>query len=304
MVCSVIEVRGIAKHFGQTRAVDGVDLTVREGELLGLIGHNGAGKTTLLKLMLGLLPATAGDIRIRGEPVRGEAFRRVRRQIGYLPESVALYDHLTGLETMRFFARLKGADKASCPALLDRVGLAAAARRPVGEYSKGMKQRLAFAQALLGSPRILFLDEPTNGLDPQGIREFYEIVRALRESGTTALLSSHILAEIQQRVDRLALMDAGRIRALGTVQGLREALNLPLAIQVTLHNGAEGALRRVLPGTEIIRVAGSIAHLRCARTQKMHVLNALSGLGQEIVDIHIEEPSLEEVFLGYTDRAT
>ena len=303
MASSVIEVRGVAKHFRQTRAVDGVDLTVSAGELLGLIGHNGAGKTTLLKLMLGLLPATSGDIRICGEPVRGEAFRRVRRQIGYLPESIALYDNLTGLETMLFFARLKGAEPASCPALLERVGLAAAARRPVGEYSKGMKQRLAFAQALIGSPRILFLDEPTNGLDPQGIRKFYEIVGSLRETGTTAILSSHILAEIQQRVDRLALMSAGRIRALGTVQGLREELNLPLAMQVTLHNGAEDALRRVLSGGEIIRVAGSTAYLRCERTRKMHVLNALSGLGHEVVDIHIEEPSLEEVFLGYTDRA-
>lgn len=293
----------MAKHFHQTRAVDGVDLAVREGELLGLIGHNGAGKTTLFKLMLGLMPATQGDIRVCGEPVRGERFRQVRRSIGYVPESIAFYDNLSGLETMRFFARLKGAEPASCVALLERLGLADAARRSVGEYSKGMKQRLAFAQALLGAPRLLFLDEPTNGLDPQGIREFYRILDTLRETGTTAILTSHILAEIQQRVDRLALMDAGRIKALGTVQGLREELNLPLAIQVTLHNGAEGALRRALPDGEIIRVAGSTAYLRCTRSQKMRVLGALSGLGDQVRDIHIEEPSLEEVFLGYTDLA-
>lgn len=304
MATSVVEIRGLTKRFGQTRAVDGVDLTVRAGELLGLIGHNGAGKTTLFKLMLGLLPPSAGDIRVCGEPVRGEAFRRVRRHIGYLPESIAFYDHLTGLETMRFFARLKDAEPASCHALLERVGLADAARRPVGEYSKGMKQRLAFAQALLGSPRLLFLDEPTNGLDPAGIREFYEVVGTLREAGTTAILTSHVLAEIQQRVDRLALMSAGKIKALGTVQGLREELNLPLAIQVTLVNGAEGALRRALPGAQIIRVAGSTAYLKCERSQKMSVLGALSGLGRQVRDIHIEEPSLEEVFLGYTDGAT
>ncbi|MBL8539061.1 MAG: ABC transporter ATP-binding protein [Betaproteobacteria bacterium] len=303
MASSVVEVRGVAKHFHQTRAVDGVDLAVREGELLGLIGHNGAGKTTLFKLMLGLMPATQGDIRVCGEPVRGERFRQVRRSIGYVPESIAFYDNLSGLETMRFFARLKGAEPASCVALLERLGLADAARRSVGEYSKGMKQRLAFAQALLGAPRLLFLDEPTNGLDPQGIREFYRILDTLRETGTTAILTSHILAEIQQRVDRLALMDAGRIKALGTVQGLREELNLPLAIQVTLHNGAEGALRRALPDGEIIRVAGSTAYLRCTRSQKMRVLGALSGLGDQVRDIHIEEPSLEEVFLGYTDLA-
>jgi Cu-processing system ATP-binding protein len=304
LTSSVIEIRGVSKRFGETRAVDGVDLTVHEGEVFGLIGHNGAGKTTLLKLMLGLLPATSGDIRVCGQPVRGEMFRCVRRNIGYLPESTALYDNLSGLETILFFARLKGADPGSCLPLLEKLGLADAARRAVIEYSKGMKQRLAFAQALLGNPRILFLDEPTNGLDPQGIREFYQILRNLREEGVTAILSSHILAEIQQRVDRLALMKTGKIQALGTVQTLREQSNLPLAIQVKLYNGAEGALRRVLSHKQIIRVAGSTAYLQCERSQKMIVLNALSGLGQQVLDIDVQEPSLEEVFLGHTDIAS
>ena len=134
---------------------------------------------------------------------------------------------------MRFFARLKGAETGSCRALLARVGLGNVAQQPVRAYSKGMRQRLAFAQALLGTPRILFLDEPTNGLDPEGIGEFYRMLAELRERGTTVILSSHILAEIQQRVDRLALMSNGRIRALGTVQSLRDALKLPLGIEVT-----------------------------------------------------------------------
>lgn len=298
---SVIEIQGVSKCFGETPAVDAVSLVVHEGEVFGLIGHNGAGKTTLLKLMLGLLPVTSGDIRVCGQPARGETFRRVRRSIGYLPESVVLYDNLSGLETLRFFARLKGADPDSCLPLLEKVGLADAARRAVSDYSKGMKQRLAFAQALLGNPRILFLDEPTNGLDPQGIREFYQILRNLREEGVTAILSSHILAEIQQRVDRLALMKTGKIQALGTVQRLREQSNLPLAIHVKLHNGAEGALRQVLSNNQVIRMTGSTAYLQCERGQKMVMLNALSGLGQQVLDIHIEEPSLEEVFLGYTD---
>ena len=195
MAYNAIEIQGTVKHFGPTRAVDGVDLTVRTGELFGLIGHNGAGKTTLFKMMLGLLPPTRGDIRIDGQPVCGDAFREVRRRIGYLPESLALYDNLSGLEIMQFFARLKNADLASCLPLLEKVGLADAARRRVRGYSKGMRQRLGFAQALLGSPRLLFLDEPTNGLDPQGIREFYQLLRELREQGVTALLSSHILAK-------------------------------------------------------------------------------------------------------------
>jgi Cu-processing system ATP-binding protein len=302
LTSGVIELRGVVKCFGDTRAVDGVDLTMHEGEVFGLIGYNGAGKTTLLKLMLGLLPATSGDIRICGQRVRGEGFRQVRRSIGYLPENIALYDHLSGLETLVFFARLKGTDPASCRALLEKVGLADAARRAVSGYSKGMKQRLAFAQALLGKPRILFLDEPTNGLDPQGIRDFYRTLGSLREEGVTAILSSHILAEIQQRVDRLALMKTGKIQALGTIQSLREASNLPLAIRVTLHNGAEAALRRMLSHDQIIRVAGSTAYLQCERKQKMTVLNALSGLGGQVLDVHVEEPSLEELFLGHPNQ--
>jgi Cu-processing system ATP-binding protein len=300
---SVIELRGVVKHFGETRAVDGVDLAVQEGELFGLIGHNGAGKTTLFKLMLGLLPASAGDIRIGGQPVRGEAFRRVRRSIGYLPESVALYDNLSGLETMLFFARLKRADTDSCAPLLEKLGLSHAAHRVIRGYSKGMRQRLAFAQALLGAPRILFLDEPTNGLDPEGIRDCYQILRGLRKQGVTVILTSHILAEIQLRVDRLALMNTGKIQALGTVQALRDELKLPLGIRVMMRNGAEDALRQVLSAQQMIAidVRGSTAYLHCERTQKMAVLGALNALTDQVLDIHITEPSLEDVFMGYAD---
>jgi len=300
---NVIEVRGAVKHFGETHAVDGVDLTVQAGELFGLIGHNGAGKTTLFKMMLGLLPVTRGEIHIDGQPVRGEAFRQVRRGIGYLPESLALYDNLSGLEVMLFFAKLKDADPRSCLPLLEKVGLANAARRRVRGYSKGMRQRLGFAQALLGSPRLLFLDEPTNGLDPQGIREFYQILRELREQGVTAILTSHILAEIQLRVDRLALMRTGKIQALGTVHSLREELNLPLDFQLTLQPGAEEALRQALANQPAASVQfnGTMVHVRCPRERKMTMLNALVALDSVVLDLHIKEPSLEDVFLGYSD---
>jgi Cu-processing system ATP-binding protein len=294
---------GVIKHFGETRAVDGVDLMVRPGELFGLIGHNGAGKTTLFKMMLGLLPATRGEIRVDGQPVRGEAFRQVRRGIGYLPESLALYDNLSGLEIMLFFAKLKDADPRSCLPLLEKVGLADAVRRRVRGYSKGMRQRLGFAQALLGSPRLLFLDEPTNGLDPQGIREFYQILRELREQGVTAILSSHILAEIQLRVDRLALMRTGKIQALGTVHTLREELNLSLDFQLTLRPGADEALRQALANQPAASVQfnGETVHVRCPREGKMAMLDALMTLGNALLDLHIKEPSLEDVFLGYSD---
>ena len=170
MANNVIEASRVTKVYGAIRAVDGVDLAVRAGETFGLIGHNGAGKTTLFKMMLGLIPATSGEIRIDGRPVRGEAFRQVRRRVGYLPENVVLYDNLTGLETLYFFAALKNVPRAECAPLLERVGLSRASSQRVREYSKGMRQRLGFAQALLGDPALLFLDEPTNGLEPEGMR--------------------------------------------------------------------------------------------------------------------------------------
>ena len=142
-----ISLHDVSKHYGALRAVDGVSLDIPRGEILGLIGHNGAGKSTLFKMMLGLTRATQGDIRIGGASVTGRDFRAARRQLGYLPENVVLYDNLDGLETLQFFARLKGAPLAECPAMLERVGLGHADRRPVREYSKGMRQRLGFAQA-------------------------------------------------------------------------------------------------------------------------------------------------------------
>jgi Cu-processing system ATP-binding protein len=207
------------------------------------------------------------------------------------------------MDTMRFFARLKRADTNSCAPLLEKVGLAHAAHRVLRGYSKGMRQRLALAQALLGAPRILFLDEPTNGLDPQGIRECYQILRELRTQGVTVVLTSHILAEIQMRADRLALMKTGKIQALGTVQALRDELNLALGIRVMMKDGVEDALRQVLSAHHMlgIEVKGATAYLQCERNQKMAVLGALHALTGQVLDIHITEPSLEDVFMGYAD---
>lgn len=299
-----IDVHGVVRHYGPVRAVDGVDLAVAPGEALGLIGHNGAGKTTLFKLMLGLERPTTGTIEIDGIPVFGARFRDVRRRIGYMPESTSLYPNLSGRETLRFFARLKGAAVTNHGMLLARVGLAAAADRPVRQYSKGMAQRLLFAQALLGAPRILFLDEPTHGLDPAGVCEFYAILAELRADGVTVVLTSHVLSEVEQRVDRLALMNNGRLQAVGTVQALREALDLPLAFDVRICDGGERALRAALTPLAIEpEVRDGQAHFRCARGAKLAVLAALSGLGSRLVDVNLKEPTLEDVFLGYRKAA-
>jgi len=303
---AAIALRDVTKHFGAVHAVDGVTLSVKRGELFGLIGHNGAGKSTLFKMMLGLLPVSSGEIRIAGASVRGRDFRAVRRQIGYLPEHLALYDNLSGIETLRFFAKLKGADLAGCTPLLERLGLAAAARRPVREYSKGMRQRLGFAQALLGAPQVLFLDEPSNGLDPAAIREFYAILHELRSQGVTVLITSHILAELQERVDRLAIMVNGRVQALGSVPELREQQDMPLHIVLRLEPSALELLHRCLgemPGLQLLVTPGQPcqATLSCPRPAKMAVLAvlaALAPLGSLLLDLSIHEPSLEDVFFG------
>ena len=293
---------GVTKHYGALHAVDGVDLDIARGEIFGLIGHNGAGKSTLFKMMLGLVPPTAGEIRVGGAQVGGRGFRAARRHLGYLPENVVLYDNLSGLETLHFFARLKGVALAQCPLVLERVGLHAG-KRPVREYSKGMRQRLGFAQALLGAPQVLFLDEPTSGLDPQAIRDFYATLRGLQAEGVTIIITSHILAELQERVGRLAILAAGKVQALGSVQELREQTRMPLVFDLRLDEADVPAAAQAL-----VQAIGTIPEplpqglrLACPREQKMAVLAALAPLGTRVLDIKMQEPSLEDVFFGFSD---
>lgn len=300
---AAISIQAVSKHYGNLRAVDGVDLQIPKGELFGLIGHNGAGKSTLFKMMLGLIPLSAGSIHIAGASVSGPDFRKTRRSIGYLPENIVLYDNLSGLETLQFFAQLKSVSRSACPPLLEQVGLAHAGSRPVREYSKGMRQRLGFAQALLGQPQVLFLDEPTSGLDPQAIRDFYTTLRGLRDSGVTIIITSHILAELQERVDRLAIMAAGQVQALGSVHALRQAMDLPLHIQVHFSSAEDlQVVFKVLQATTSVELDATqgLLQVHCPRAQKMEVLRTLAVFNNNISDIQMTEASLEDVFFGFS----
>lgn len=307
----VIEVAGVTRRFGSFTAVDDVSLTIHRGEVFGLIGHNGAGKSTLFKMMLGLLTPTSGQIRIAGEPVMGSSARQVRQRIGYLPENVALWDNLSGLETLKFFARLKQLDTADCAPLLERVGLGHAGERPVRAYSKGMRQRLGFAQALLGRPQVLFLDEPTTGLDPRAIHFFWDTLAELRGQGLTIVLTSHILAELQHRVDRVAVMANGRVEALGSLHGLREQFDLPLQVQLQLKDAPTPAnvdrLLGRLPADfaalpcRIIPQTGTVV-LSVPRHDKMPLLLHLLQATDLVADVEVEEPSLEDMF--FSDAGT
>jgi ABC-2 type transport system ATP-binding protein len=222
---TVIATRRLTKEFWHWRrrllALDGVDLEVHRGEVFGLLGANGAGKTTLVKILLGLARPTIGEVLVRGSsPRRADA----RRRIGYLPEEHRFPGYLTGDASLRLFGRLAGAPEkvldTRIPELLDRVGLGERGRDRVGRYSKGMTQRLGLACALLDEPDLLFLDEPTDGVDPVGRRQIRDILLATREQGTTVFINSHLLSEVERTCDRVAILHQGRVVREGTVRDL------------------------------------------------------------------------------------
>ncbi|MDQ7069499.1 MAG: ABC transporter ATP-binding protein, partial [Rhodobacterales bacterium] len=200
---TTLQIHNVGKTYGDLETVCDVNLTIEAGERVALLGHNGAGKTTLMRMILGLTPVSSGTIKVLG---RAPGSRAARKSIGFLPESVAFHGALTGREQLRHFARLKSVSRAGADDLLDRVGLSAAADRKIRTYSKGMRQRIGLAQALLGKPKLALLDEPTSGLDPISRHEFYDIVDDLAAGGTAILLSSHALTELETRTDRIAIM--------------------------------------------------------------------------------------------------
>ncbi len=289
----------VVKQYPRHRALDGITFTVPAGACVALLGHNGAGKTTLMKLLLGLTRPTAGSVRVLGKDP-ADAPPRFRRQIGFLPENVIFYDELTGIDTLCYFARLKGESPTGCAALLERVGLAEAATRRVKSYSKGMRQRLGLAQALLGNPRLLLLDEPTTGLDPLLRQEFYRMVQTLRSSGVTVLLSSHVLTELEARTDQAIILRHGRVAASGTLDELRQRANLPVRFRV--ETSAPETVWSQLADLSLSRVAPETLEVVCAVTEKMAVLRRIAALGDVVRDLEIQLPSLDDVYahFGYT----
>jgi ABC-2 type transport system ATP-binding protein len=215
-----IEVASLSKRFHDVVAVDALTVTVQEGQIFGLLGPNGAGKTTTLRALTGLIRPTAGQIRILGEVVRPGA--PILRRVGALIEDPGFVPHLSGLANLELFWKAggQGVDEADLDRALDVASLGDAIRRKVKAYSHGMRQRLAIAQALLGRPDVLVLDEPTTGLDPQQMREMREVVRRIAAGGATVLLSSHLLSEVEQVCTHAAVIDRGRLVATGTVSEL------------------------------------------------------------------------------------
>ena len=251
---TVVAVRGLTKIFKdfwgrpKARAVDGVDFEVKRGEVFGLLGPNGSGKSTTVKLLLGLLHPTKGHIEVFGRSPRHVA---TKSRIGYLPEESYLYRYLNSRETLDFFGNLfelsKGDRNNRAEQLLEMVGLSQAHLRAVGEFSKGMQRRIGLAQALINDPDLVILDEPTSGLDPIGCREVKDLIVALARRGKTVILSSHLLADVEDVCDRVVIYYGGKVQAMGT---LRELLATPDAIRITTPALPRETLERVL---EIMR---------------------------------------------------
>lgn len=295
-----IELEAVSKRYGSREVVHEITLAVRTGECLALVGPNGAGKTTLMKIILGVTSPSGGRVRINGSDPSRSFSAAARARVGYLPENVAFHGAMTGAELLAFYARLKGEPVEGCDALLERVGLGEAASRRVRTYSKGMRQRLGLAQALLGHPRLLVLDEPTTGMDPTLRQHFYRILDEQREAGTTALLSSHALTEIEGRTDRIAIVKGGSLLVCGTLDELRAQASLPVHIRLSVDPGTAGVVaERIGNGIGFSKVNDHTVDLHCLNGDKMAVVRRIAELGQRVHDVDILPPRLDQVYAHF-----
>jgi ABC-2 type transport system ATP-binding protein len=300
-----IETRGLGRRFGRHRAVDGVELLVPERAVYGFLGQNGAGKTTTIRLLLGLLRPSAGTARIFGHEVRRERLAAARLT-GSLVETPCHYDHLTGRENLAITARLLGAPRTEIGRVLDIVDLAAAADRRVDGYSLGMRQRLGVARALIGRPKLLILDEPTNGLDPQGIRDMRRLIASLPEAeGVTVFVSSHILSEVEQTATHIGLMHEGRLLLQDSAEALRGAASRRIALAVDRPEAVVEMLRSAdiasTSGLGLVLIEGRDAEIAAPDVPAINFMLVEAGI--RVSGIEVRQPSLEQIFHDRVEAA-
>ena len=309
---TMIETRGLCKRYGAVTAVQDLNLTIRRGEVFGLLGPNGAGKTTTTLMLLGLTEPSAGEAWIDGKNCTREPIA-VKRMVGYLPDQVGFYPDMTGRENLHFTGRLNGLTEAVCASraeqLLERVGMTYAADRKAGTYSRGMKQRLGIADVLMKDPKVIILDEPTLGIDPEGIRELVALIRRLAaEDGRTVLISSHQLYQVQQICDRVGIFVQGRLVACGTIEALgrqlendgRFILELKAAPEdEKLRRGLEG-----IPGVSSLTELGEEGfRLASGRDIRREVTERLAAGGYTILSLRQRGGDLDEIYRRYFEKA-
>ncbi|MEF8814540.1 MAG: ABC transporter ATP-binding protein [Halovenus sp.] len=297
---AAIELDGLEKQFGSVAALSGIDLTVERGEIFGFLGPNGAGKSTTIDILLDFVRPTAGEARVLGMDAQAETLA-VRKRTGVLPDGYHVYDRLTGRQHLEFVIESKDVDD-DPDTMLERVGIADAADRAAGGYSKGMTQRLALGMALVGDPDLLILDEPSTGLDPAGAREIRELVREEKARGTTIFFSSHVLGQVEAVADRVGILRGGELVAVDTVEGLREAVGGGTRLVVAVDDvDAALTVTRDLDSVTDATADGTEVTVTVEDDAKTSVLNALEAEGITIRDFRTEESSLEELFLAYTE---
>ena len=301
---SVIKTHDLCKTYAGIPVVDHLRLTVPQGCVYGFLGPNGAGKSTTMKMLLGLVHPTAGSVELLGKPLKEENRIALLRQTGSLIESPSGYLHLTARENLSIVARLKDVPRKDIDRVLEIVHLTADANRKVGQYSLGMKQRLGIAMALPGSPKLLILDEPTNGLDPAGMQEMRELIAAMPETtGATVLISSHLLGEMEQMVSQVGILDHGKMLFEGSLQELQ-------------RHSRGGVLLRVLDvskSVEVVKRRGIKARISMRQPDLLllppledeplaALVSALSENGAGVVGVMPQTKNLEEIFLSLTNR--
>jgi len=309
---TAVHATGLVKSFGAFRAVDGIDLEVRQGEIFGVLGPNGAGKTTMLKMLATLLPIDAGEARVFGVDVAREP-HRIRQLLGVTGQYASVDEDLTATENLWLFARLQGIRsteaRATAERLLEQFGLRDAADKPIAQFSGGMRRRLDLAASLITRPPLIFLDEPTTGLDPRTRGQMWDTIRGLVADGCTVLLTTQYLDEADQLADRVAVIDQGRKVAEGAPDELKSSVGNS-TLQLQLADGAD----QDLAGQVVRRVAGAEPVLT-PESGRMNVpladadvaADVLIGLrqaGVPIASVSLAKPSLDEVFLALTGHDT
>lgn len=291
---AVVELANVSKYYDQMVVLEDINWSLEQGQTLGLFGHNGAGKTTTVRLILGLTAATSGRISVLGKQGGGID---AHREIGFLPENVMFYPQLTGLEILTYFARLKGASFTQVTHLLEQVGLASAAKHRIKTYSKGMRQRLGLAQALLGEPKLLILDEPTVGLDPIATQELYELMGKLQKQGTSIIICSHVLPGVEPFINQAVILARGKLEASGKLSELRQQANLPVKIIAT-------GLKQPIEHQSIVERRELALDCQEFSVYDSHKLALLEQIIKgEPQDVEIKAPSLADLYCYYMQRA-